>query len=178
MLQISVTRPETLLVGICVSTSYHQEQDVAAGNILPCVQQYFHSALYEKIPNRSKPGTTFCAYTDYTSDYLGSYTYFIGEEVSSYKDPLPDGFQKLVIPSQLYVKFTTSPAAMPEVVRGAWKKIWNMSLGVLGGKRIYRTDFEVYDERASDHNNTVLDLYVGIEPVHKFDTLSGTEPVN
>lgn len=64
---------------------------------------------------------------------------------------------------QLYTRFTTEPDAMPNVVRDAWREIWNMSDKNPGGKRRYIADFEIYDERASDHQNIVLDIYVGIE---------------
>src|ERR1700733_9681418 len=153
MQRMSIARPEIKLVGICVCTSYDQEQDKMKGRIFPCVQRYFHGALFEKIPNRITPGTTFCAYTDYEIDYKGAYTYFIGEEVSSFENPLPEGFQELVIPSQQYVKFTTSPAPMPDVIVNAWQHVWKMSATQLGGKRCYQTDFEIYDERAADHQN-------------------------
>lgn len=158
-----VTMPEIKLVGICVRTSNEQELDKMKGNIFPCVQQYFHQGLAEKISNRKRPGTTFCSYTDYETDYNGAYTYFIGEEVSLFKTELPEGFQRLVIPKQQYSKFTTSPAPMPDVIVNAWKEIWEMSPKQLGGHRAYKTDFEVYDERAADHQNIVLDLYIGIE---------------
>lgn len=161
----SIAKPELKLAGICVRTSYEEESDKMRGNIFPCVQKYFHEALFEKIPNRKKPGTTFCAYTDYETDYTGAYTYFIGEEVSSFDRLLPEGFQKLVIPSQQYVKFTTSPAPMPDVIVNAWKEILDMSSKELGGKRCYKTDFEIYDERATDHQNIVLDVYIGIESI-------------
>jgi len=52
---------------------------------------------------------------------------------------------------------------MPEVVREPWFKIWQMSEEDLGGKRLYKSDFEIYDERASDHQNIVLDIFIGIE---------------
>lgn len=120
--------------------------------------------MAEKISNRKKPGTTFCAYTDYETDHNGEYTYFIGEEVSSFISPLHEGFQKLVIPKQRYAKFTTGPAPMPDVIVNAWKEIWEMSPKHLGGHRSYKTDFEIYDERATDHQNIVLDLYIGITP--------------
>lgn len=96
----SISKPEIKLIGICVRTNNEQESDKMKEKIFPCIQKYFHGALFEKIPNRKKPGTTFCAYTDYESDYTGDYTYFVGEEVSSFDRPLPEGFQKLVIPSQ------------------------------------------------------------------------------
>ena len=116
----------------------------------------------EKIPYRTKPGTTFCVYTCYDSDYKGAYTYFIGEEVESFDDRLPDGFHNLIIPGQHYAKFTSTPAPMPDVIVNAWQNIWDMSAKELGGRRCYHSDFEIYDERAADHQNIVLDIYVGI----------------
>ncbi len=158
-----IERSEIMLVGICVLTSYDQELDTMKGNIFPCVQRYFHEQLSEKISNRVKPNTTFCAYTQYESDHKGAYTYFIGEEVSSLDFSLPDGFEKLIIPSQKYVKFTTPPEPMPDVIINAWQNIYKMSSAELGGKRSFKTDFEIYDERAEDHQNIVLDLWLGIE---------------
>lgn len=159
-----VTMPEIKLVGICVRTSNKQELDKMKGNIFPCVQKYFHQGLAEKISSRKRPGTTLCAYTNYETDHDGEYTYFIGEEIFSFNTLVPEGFQKLVIPKQHYAKFTTMPAPIPDVIVNAWKEIWETSPKQLGGHRSYKTDFEVYDERAADHQNIVLDLYIGIEP--------------
>lgn len=164
MTPIFVERPAMRLVGISVRTTNEIERDKMKGRIFPCVQRYFHEALWEKISNRTKPGTTFCAYTDYESDCTGAYTYFIGEEVTSITSPLPEDLQTLTIPPQRYAKFTTAPAPMPDVVMEAWKKVWAMSPGELGGDRAYNTDFEIYDERASDHQRIVLDLYIGLKP--------------
>jgi predicted transcriptional regulator YdeE len=33
---------------------------------------------------------------------------------------------------------------------------------VFGGKRAYIADFEVYDERSRDPDNTIVDIYIGI----------------
>ena len=51
-----------------------------------------------------------------------------------------------------------------DVIVNAWKEIWEMSSKQLGGHRSYKADFEIYDERAADHQNIVLDLYIGITP--------------
>ncbi|MBS0655314.1 MAG: GyrI-like domain-containing protein [Verrucomicrobia bacterium] len=163
MKRTTIEKPEIQLVGISIRTSYEKEVNKETGAILPCVMRYFHEALFDKIPHRKKPGTTFCAYTEYESDYRGAYTYFIGEEVSSPSAPLPEGFQKLIIPAQTYVQFTTSPAPMPEVIIDAWTSIWKMSPQELGGDRVYHTDFEIYDERAADHQRIVMDVCVGIK---------------
>lgn len=160
----TVSLPEIKLIGICVRTNNSNEINPDTGKILPCVQRYFYQSLHDKIPNRKKPGTTLCVYTNYESDHTGDYTYFIGEEVESFAGSLPE-LEQLTIPAQTYAKFTNGPAPMPDVVREPWFKIWQMGEKELGGKRRYLSDFELYDERASDHQNTVLDIYIGIQPI-------------
>lgn len=163
MQQIIVEKEEIKIIGISVRTSNKQEMDKMRGKIFPCVKTYFHEKLFDKILHRKNPGTTFCAYTDYESDYHGDYTYFIGEEILWFPDVLPEGFKKLTVPKQQYAKFTAGPAPMPEVLTNAWQKIWTMSSKELGGERSYKTDFEIYDDRALDHEKIVLDLYIGIK---------------
>lgn len=162
MKTIRLQMPEIKLVGITVRTNNEVEFDPAIAKISPCVQHYFHQQVADKISHRKNPGTTFSAFADYESDYTGEYTYFIGEEVSSI-DNIPEGLESHIIPPQNYIKFTTEPGPMPNVVINAWQEIWKMSPEDLGGKRRYHTDFEVYDERAKDHQNVVLDLYIGLE---------------
>ncbi len=83
--------------------------------------------------------------------------------MTSIDTPLPEGYQALIIPPQDYAKFTNGPAPMPEVIENAWQKIWKMTPKELGGRRRYHTDFEIYDERAVDHEKIVLDVFIGIE---------------
>jgi len=52
---------------------------------------------------------------------------------------------------------------MPDVVREPWYKIWQMTPDELGGTRRYLADFEIYDERAQDHEKLVLDIYIGVK---------------
>jgi predicted transcriptional regulator YdeE len=167
-----IERNEIKLIGIKARTSYDIEmnrkdlgnpaEEENHGKIFPVIKRYFHEPVFENIPNRVKPGTTYCVYTEYESDYKGEYTYFVGEEVSSFEQ-LPEGLETLTIPAQKYAKFTTEPGAMPNVVVNAWKDIWNMSPGDLGGKRRYHSDFEIYDERSANHSAIVLDIFIGIE---------------
>lgn len=153
--------PEIKLVGITARTNNAAEFNPATAHIPNTIQQYFQKGLSEKIAHRKQPGTTYCAYTDYESDLNGNYTYFIGEEVDSF-DNLPEGLTPLTIPAQTYTKFTNGPAPMPNVCISLWQKIWQMPSSELGGTRSYRADFELYDERAHDQNNTVLDIYIGL----------------
>ncbi len=164
MVHVILEKPEIHLVGICVRTNNKREAGKMDGKIFPLVKRYFHEGLAEKIKHRKNPGTTFCAYTDYESDEHGDYTYLIGEEVTSFDKQLPEGFQTLIIPKQTYAKFTTEPAPMPDVLLNVWNTVWKSSPEELGGRRTYVTDFEIYDERAADHQKIVLDLFIAIEP--------------
>ncbi len=157
----TTTLPEIKLIGITTRTNLTSEMNLATAKIGATVQKYFHGGLSEKIKNRKKADVTYCVYTDYESDFTGDYTYFIGEEVDSFDD-LPEGFETLVIPIQNYAKFTTESGPMPAVCIGAWQKIWTMTSAEFGNERAYIADFEVYDERALDHQNVVLDIYIGL----------------
>ena len=162
MHKIQSNLPEIKLVGLSVRTNNKAESNPATAKISPCVQQYFQQQWAEKTPHRISPGKTFCAYTNYESDYTGDYTFYIGEEVNSIEG-IPEGLEIHIIPPQAYVKFTTEPGPMPNVVIKAWQEIWKMSSHDLGRQRRYHTDFEVYDERAQDPQNTILDIYIGID---------------
>jgi predicted transcriptional regulator YdeE len=161
MQKTTMQLPEIKLVGLKVRTTNKAEIDFSTGKIFPSVQKYFQENLAASIPHRKKPGTTLCVYTEYESDHTGEYSYLIGEEVDNFSE-LPAGLEKHTIAPQTYTKFTHGPAPMPEAVREPWFKIWAMDDAELGGKRRYHADFEVYDERAADHQNIVLDIYIGV----------------
>lgn len=149
------------LIGLKIRTNNQKEFNPEKAQIEPCVMRYFNEGWNDKIPHRKNSNITRCAYTEYESDDKGDYTFFVGEEVTA-TDTIPEGLDLLTIPAQTYVKFTTEPGPMPQVVIDAWQKIWQMSPDVLGGIRSYKTDFEVYDERAQNRENTVMDIYIGI----------------
>lgn len=162
-MQKTVTElPEIKLLGILCRTNNTAEINISSAKIAPTIQKYFRQAVGEEIPNRKNPGTTYCVYTDYESDFTGDYTYFIGEEVKVGGDSM-EGFSSIIIPAQNYAKFTSKPGIMLEVCIDMWQNIWKMKSGELGGKRAYLADFEVYDKRALDPSKTVLDIYVGVK---------------
>lgn len=164
MKKSTVTLTELKLVGITARTNNTLifETDPSTNIIAATVQKYFYNALAEKIRDRKKPGTTYCVYTNYDSDVNGDYTYFIGEEVTSFEN-VDKEFEIVTVNAQDYVKFTNEPGPMPNVCIDMWKHIWMMNPSELGGERAYIADFEVYDERSSDHNNVTLDIYIGIK---------------
>ena len=152
--------PEIKLVGITARTSLMSEMDQSTAKIGLTLQKFFQDELPTKIPNRANPNTTYCVYTEYESDFNGEYTYFVGQQVTSFDD-LPEGFVALTIPTQNYTKFTNGPGPMPAVCIDVWKQVWADS--ELDSRRNYIADFEIYDERASDHSKVVLDIYIGIK---------------
>lgn len=162
MKKIQVDQAEKKIVGIKTRTNHQLEIHSLEGKIFPIVKHYFHQNVAASIPNRIHPGTTFCIYTNYESDHHGDYTYCIGEEVDSFEN-IPTDLETLIIPAQKYIRFTNGPGSMPDVIRKPWQQIWQMTPAELGGIRSYITDFEIYDERSRDHQNIVLDFYIGIQ---------------
>ncbi|MBX9742528.1 MAG: GyrI-like domain-containing protein [Chthoniobacterales bacterium] len=161
MKKTTLALPELKLIGLTCRTNNKSEMDPTTAKIPLTLQNYFGTMCQDRIPYRQNPGATYCVYTDYETDFTGDYTYFVGEEVSSF-EALLNGLVPLLIPAQNYVKFTTESGAMPSICIEAWQKIWAMTAEELGGTRNYCADFEVYDKRASDPKNTVLDIYVGV----------------
>lgn len=155
--------PKIKLAGIKIRTNNANEADQSTSKIGALVQKYYVDRVSESIPDRVNPDTTLHVYTDYESDHRGDYTFFMGEEVTSF-DNVGDDLETHTIQSQKYVKFTTEPGPMPMVVISAWQKIWQIaSQKKLGAKRSYTSDIEFYDERAADPQNTVVDIYIGIK---------------
>ena len=157
-----VNKPEIKLIGLTARTNNKNEMNPQTSKIGELAGRFWSQNIASQIPNRKNPGVTLSIYTEYDSNEHGDYTYFIGEEVSSFED-IPSEMQKLTIPAAQYQKFTTPSGKMPEVVINAWQQIWKMSANDFGGERAYVADFEVYDQRAADPANASLDIYIGIK---------------
>ncbi len=153
---------ELLLIGLKIRTSNAAEMDPKTAQIGACIQKYFELGGGSKLSHRKNPGVTYAVYTEYESDASGPYTYIIGEEVSALDD-IPEAYSSLIIPAQKYMKFTTDSGGMPQVCINAWIDIWGMTEEELGAERSFVADFEFYDERATDPDNTVLDIFIGIK---------------
>jgi len=160
MEQIKTQLSKIMLIGITARTNNISEMDESTAKIGPTVQKYHLNELANKISHCTNPNSTYCVFTEYESDFNGDYTYFIGSQVTSFDD-VPEGFATLTIPAQHYTKFTNGPGPMPAVCIDIWKQVW--ADAELNNKRNYIADFEIYDERARDPNNLVLDTYIGIK---------------
>ncbi|CAO5674953.1 MAG: hypothetical protein NEHIOOID_00458 [Holosporales bacterium] len=154
--------PEIKLVGITARTSNLAEMNPLTAKIGLTMQKFFMQGMQSRIANRKSPGKVFATYTQYESNEHGEYTYFLGEEVSSFND-VGNEFETLTIPAQNYVKFTSNPGQMPAVVIDMWQNIWKMKPCDLGAERAYLADFEIYDERCQDLSQAVLDIFIGVK---------------
>src|SRR3990167_5606183 len=151
----TVTCPEIKLVGISVRTNNAKEMKPGTGLIPECIGKYFSNGVAEGIDHRKNPQVTYCAYYDYENDHTGDYTFLIGEEVDSL-ETIPEGLTGCTIEAQNYIKHTSEPGPMPQVVINMWQQIWTQNLGA---ERSYKGDFELYDARAMDPQDTVVDIY-------------------
>ncbi len=158
-----ITLEEIKLVGITARTNNSNETESEKGKIGPTLEKYFGNNLADKIQNRKSPGKTFCIYTDYESDETGEYTYFVGEEVTSFEGIDGASFETLTIPAQSYAKFNVGPGQMPQACIEAWQKIWKMKEDDFESARNYIADFEIYDERSADPENCIFDIYIGVK---------------
>lgn len=156
--------PAITLVGLTTRTNNKNEMNPSTSKIGELAGLYWRNQIANNIQHRINPGVTYAIYTEFESDENGDYTYFIGEVTKSLEGQDLTQFKTLTILSSYYQKFTTEPGQMPGVVISAWQDIWKMNENDFGGKRKYIADFEIYDERAVDPHNTVIDVYIGIEP--------------
>ncbi len=154
---------ELCLIGLTARTNNKNEMNPATAKIGDLAGLYWQNQIVSGLQHRTNPGITYAVYIDYESNEHGDYSYFIGEAVSSLENQDLEKFKTITIPASSYQKFTTPAGAMPDIIITAWKKIWAMQPADFGSRRKYIADFEIYDERAADLENAVVDIYIGVE---------------
>ena len=147
------------VVGITARTSNVKEM-TPTGVIGKLWGRLMQENLLGKIPNRAD-GNIVAVYTDYLSDKNGEYTYILGAKVSRDSE-IPTGMVAKQIMAGKYAVFTSERGPSSKVVPETWQKINNLPKTVPGGDRTYQSDFEVYDERARNPQDAIVDVYVGI----------------
>jgi predicted transcriptional regulator YdeE len=146
-------------IGIAVRTSNAKEM-TGEGVIGKQWARMIQGGSFEQIPHKAD-GLPIAVYTDYASDHEGEYTFLIGARVTSDTDVPPDMVARK-IPGGKFAVFTSEKGPAPQVVPALWTKINSLAKTAVVGERTYRADYEIYDQRALDPQNTVMDVYVGI----------------
>jgi CubicO group peptidase (beta-lactamase class C family)/predicted transcriptional regulator YdeE len=147
------------VIGIAARTTNAKEM-TPDGVIGKQWMQFLQESVFGKIPNKADTRIV-AVYTDYASDHNGEYTYLLGARVTS-DAKVPDGMVAKKIPGGKFAVFTSDKGPAPQVVPATWMKINSLPQNGVGGDRLYRADYEIYDERARDPQNLQVDIYVGI----------------
>lgn len=153
-----VRQEEFSIVGI----EAHTSGDSGDGEIPGLWQRFYREHILEKIPNKADQNT-YAIYTDYSRDRMGEYTVVIGAKVKD-KSQIPAGMVLKTVPAGQYAVLTSEKGPADTMIPMAWQKVWALEdKDLLGGKRAYKTDFELYDMHATDPQTLQTDLYVGLK---------------
>ncbi len=153
---------ELTLLGTFLRTCNKNEQNPQTAKIPKHFHEYFANNVSNNLNNRISPCMTYSVYTEYQNNENGEYTHLLGEAVNSLANNNNPEYKKIIIPASNFIKFTTPPGKLPDVVINAWQYLWSLSSEQLGGKRTYQADFEVYDHRSLDPSCAIVDIYIGI----------------
>jgi len=156
-----VEQPEFPVIGIQVRTSNAKE--ITGGGVIPKQwDKFFKDGIADKIPNKVD-SNIYAVYTGYASDRDGEYDFIIGMKVSRLSD-VPPGMVAKKVPSGRFAVITSAKGPVAQVVPQAWQRVYSLEDNKqLGGARAYKADFEVYDQRSQNPQDSEVDLYVGLK---------------
>jgi predicted transcriptional regulator YdeE len=123
-------------------------------------QKFFSEDISAKVPNKTEPNF-YAVYSDYASDHNGEYAYLVGLRVKD-GTAAPSGMIAKHVWGGYYSVFISEKGPLAKVVPGAWEYILNLEKGGIL-TRAYKTDFEVYDQRAQDPQNAQASIYIGLK---------------
>src|SRR5262249_165582 len=104
----------------------------------------------------------YAVYTGYASDRNGQYDLVIGMKVSS-TSTIPPGMVAVKVPGGRYAVLTSAKGPTSQVVPQAWQRVYALEDNrQLGGAGAYKADFELYDERSQNPQDSQVDLYLGL----------------
>jgi predicted transcriptional regulator YdeE len=155
-----VEQPEFSVIGIQVRTS-NAKEITGGGEIPKQWGKFFKEGIAEKIPNKVD-STIYAVYTSYASDRNGEYDFIIGMKVNRVSD-VPPGMVAKKVPKGKYAVIPTAKGPVAQVVPQAWQRVYSLEDNKqLGGARAYKADFELYDQRSRNPQDSQVDLYVGL----------------
>lgn len=142
------------IIGIAVETSNQNGQNAEdLGNLWG---KFFAENLAQNIPN-SIGSDIYAIYTDYQSDFRGSYTAILGLKVSSL-DTIPVGLMGREFESGNFKKFCAK-GIIPNAVIDTWEEIWTEDKSL---KRKYSYDFELYGAKSQNGENSEVEIFIAV----------------
>jgi predicted transcriptional regulator YdeE len=156
-----VEQQEFSVIGIQVRTSNAKEM-TGGGAIPKQWDKFFREGIAGKIPNKVD-STIYAVYTGYASDRDGEYDFVIGMKVSGVST-VPPGMVAKKVPKGRYAVVASAKGPVAQVVPQAWQRVYSLDDNKqLGGARAYKADFEVYDQRSQNPQDSLVDIYVGVK---------------
>jgi predicted transcriptional regulator YdeE len=156
-----VELPEFSVIGIQARTSNAKEM-TGEGAIPKQWGRFFKEGIADKIPNKVD-STIYAVYTGYARDRNGEYDFIVGMKVSGVSD-IPPGMVATKVPGGTYAAVTSAKGPVAQVVPQAWQQVWSLDdHKQLGGARAYKADFELYDQRSQNPQDSQVDLYLGLK---------------
>lgn len=143
-----------MVAGISIRTTNLNNQ--SALDLGTLWNNFYQDAITAKITHKLSDDV-FVVYTDYASDFTGSYTAIIGHRVTNACNQ-PDGITSIYLPEATYQKFT-SVGEMPQAAIDAWNFIWRNDTK-LGRK--YSTDFEIYRASGAGSGNKKIEIFLTV----------------
>jgi len=123
--------------------------------------RFMKENLAAQIPNKSD-SAILAVYTDYASDKDGEYAFILGARATS-ATQVPKGMMARQVQPGRYAIFTSEKGPVAKIVSETWQHIWSIPKSSPGGNRAYKTDYEVYDERAANPENAQVEVHVGVK---------------
>lgn len=146
-------KEELTIVGISLRTT--NENGQAMKEIPEFWQKFMEENIQQKISNIVNP-TIYALYTDYESDHTKPYSMILGYQVADL-DNIPEELTVKIIPASKYAVFTAKGNLTQDAVYNSWKEIWETDLD-----RAYKTDVEVYGEKAINPTNGEAEIFVSL----------------
>ncbi len=141
------------IIGISSRTT--NENGQSAVDIPALWQRFMAEQIADSIPDKISPDI-YCLYTDYERDHTRPYTTIIGCRVNNL-GAIPEGLTGLAIEGGNYNLETVKGNISEGLVFYAWVKIWNSGMA-----RAFRTDFEVYGQKAIEPENAIVDIFISV----------------
>ena len=153
-----VLLPAMMIVGPELQTTWVNNECMKA---IPAFWQKIKDEnIVSKIPNNINPDTIYGLYTNYSSDFSlssGTYSFVIGCSVAN-DDIIPEGMVSFHIPETKYAVFTAK-GPLHKSVPQIWMEIWqNKEID-----RAFTYDFERYDSKSTDDENSIVKIYIAIK---------------
>lgn len=157
-----VEKGELNFVGLKIETSNMNEMEPSTAKIPDAWEKFFEGNISAQISNKTDEDTCYGVYSDFADGADGKYILTIGSMVKEIGEQDPKLSSK-TLPKSKYMVFTSEAGPIPKVLVESWVYIWNYFREHPEYQRSFTGDFELYDERCNNPQNSVIDIYISIK---------------